>query len=416
MVDVVNEGGKKLRWSRMYPELGTGPVDAESCTSPEYFELEKEKIFKKVWWKVARAEELPRPGDYKVKRFHFADTSVIIIRGRDNKFRAFYNTCSHRGNTVISETAKDEFFRELTGHARGNAVTCRFHGWVYSSDGSLMFVPEEEYFPCFEKEKNGLTPVACDEWEGFVFINLDPKPRWPLAEFLGGFGHHYAGFPYEELTTSFHYWTVLNSNWKVCLDAFSEAYHVHTIHAGSFPGIFTSEIENVKIFGPHRTCCVCFATPPEMQPTAAIAQKIAQYSGLYRRQKTMLPPTVNPNKLENFSFEMGVIFPSLLLHLMEGSWFTHHFIPIAVDKTLWEGDLYIRSPQTNAERWSLEQWQVIQRNAWLEDTQTMEDTYRSLKSGGKKKINLHDHEVLIRHSYKAVDDWVHDRQHSVAAE
>lgn len=398
--------GKKARWARAFPELGAGPVDMTPCTDPAYFELEREKIFMKTWWKVARVEELPRPGDYKVKRIDFARTSAIIVRGRDNKIRAFYNVCCHRGNTVITETPG---FREFTGRAKGGAMACRFHGWVYDSQGKLIHVPEEEHILCFQKEDHGLTPIACEEWNGFVFINLDPEPETSLEEFLGDYGDHFSNYPYEGTPVCFQYYTYLDANWKPCLDAFAEAYHVHTIHAGSFPNVFTSLVENAKIFGPHRTCSVMLADPGELTPSGAVANRIGVFNTLNKRGQTRLPPTLNPDRRENWCFELSVMFPSFLLHVLEGSWFTHHFWPIAVDKTLWEGHLYLPAATTHSERWALEQWQLLQRNAWLEDTATMEDTSRALMSGGKKEIYLHDEEVLIRHGYKVVDDWVHDR-------
>lgn len=36
------------RWHDRYPELGTGPLPIESYVSPEIFEREREKIFRKV--------------------------------------------------------------------------------------------------------------------------------------------------------------------------------------------------------------------------------------------------------------------------------------------------------------------------------------------------------------------------------
>jgi len=32
---------------KKYPELGTGPVPVESCISPEFYEIEREKVFMK---------------------------------------------------------------------------------------------------------------------------------------------------------------------------------------------------------------------------------------------------------------------------------------------------------------------------------------------------------------------------------
>ena len=92
------------RWARKYPELGQEPLPVAPYIDPAYYEKEKEKIFKKQWLYVALEREVPEVGSYKVRRLDLADTSVIIIRGKDKVIRAFHNACSHRGNTVVTET------------------------------------------------------------------------------------------------------------------------------------------------------------------------------------------------------------------------------------------------------------------------------------------------------------------------
>ena len=119
------------RWLEAYPELGSGPISTEPYISPEWYEKEKEKIFSKVWLCVGRANELPRPGDYKVKRIEAANTSVIVMRGKDGQIRAFHNMCAHRGNTVVTESGQETY-----GRNRAGVITCRFHGWVYADDGA----------------------------------------------------------------------------------------------------------------------------------------------------------------------------------------------------------------------------------------------------------------------------------------
>ena len=131
----------ELKWAKKYPELGTGPIPVESCISPEFYEIEREKVFMKTWLKVGRVEEIPNVGDYKVKKLAFAKTSVILIRGKDQKIRGFHNACSHRGNKVVVESGEETF-----GKSKAAVVTCRFHGWVYDAEGALVNVPEEEKF------------------------------------------------------------------------------------------------------------------------------------------------------------------------------------------------------------------------------------------------------------------------------
>ena len=79
-----NGSNSRMRWAQAFPELGTEPIPTERCLSPGYFALEREKIFKRIWLKVGRVEEIPNPRNYKVKRLEFANTSVILSarRGR----------------------------------------------------------------------------------------------------------------------------------------------------------------------------------------------------------------------------------------------------------------------------------------------------------------------------------------------
>ena len=88
-------------WTEHYPELGTGPVSFRDSTSPEFYELEREAIFKRAWLNVARVEELPRVGSYLTKEIEAARTSVIVVKGKDEQIRAFYNICRHRGNKLV---------------------------------------------------------------------------------------------------------------------------------------------------------------------------------------------------------------------------------------------------------------------------------------------------------------------------
>ncbi|NNL86476.1 MAG: Rieske 2Fe-2S domain-containing protein, partial [Myxococcales bacterium] len=89
------------RWTKKYPHVGTGPVSTEPCISPEFFELERERVFKRCWLNVGRVGDIPNPGDYFVQDVAVCNTSIVVVRGRDGEVRAFHNVCSHRGNKVV---------------------------------------------------------------------------------------------------------------------------------------------------------------------------------------------------------------------------------------------------------------------------------------------------------------------------
>ena len=96
--------------SERYPDIGTGEMSIEPYISEDFFELEREKIFKKMWLYVGRVERIPKAGDYFTQVIEAVRTkkegtspSFIICRDNNGEVRAFYNTCMHRGTTVCQE-------------------------------------------------------------------------------------------------------------------------------------------------------------------------------------------------------------------------------------------------------------------------------------------------------------------------
>src|SRR5213080_218074 len=88
-------------WTEHYPELGTGFVSYEDSISPEYYELERDAIFRRTWLNVGRVEQLPRKGSYFTKELDAARTSVIVVRDSAGEVRAYHNICRHRGNKLV---------------------------------------------------------------------------------------------------------------------------------------------------------------------------------------------------------------------------------------------------------------------------------------------------------------------------
>src|SRR5215510_12157673 len=87
-------------WTEHYPELGTGPVAYDDSISAEFYELEREAIFKRAWLNVGRVEQIPKSGSYFTKEIAVANAAVIIVREGGGEVRAFHNICRHRGNKL----------------------------------------------------------------------------------------------------------------------------------------------------------------------------------------------------------------------------------------------------------------------------------------------------------------------------
>ena len=142
-------------WTEHYPELGTGPVSFDDSVSPEFYELEREAIFKRAWLNVGRVEDIPKVGSYFTKEIQIAEASVIVVRGKDDAIRAFHNVCRHRGNKLVWSEHPGE---ESAGMCR--QFTCKYHGWRYDLEGALTFVQQDDEFFDLDKDTTGLVAGA----------------------------------------------------------------------------------------------------------------------------------------------------------------------------------------------------------------------------------------------------------------
>jgi phenylpropionate dioxygenase-like ring-hydroxylating dioxygenase large terminal subunit len=390
------------RWAALYKDLGTDPISAEPCRSSEYFALERERIFSRVWLNVGRADEIPRAGDYFVREIPIASASIVVARGDDGAIRAFHNVCSHRSNKV----SWDE-----SGNCR--RFTCNFHGWVFGLNGELRGVPDEAQFHELDKRANGLTLVALDEWQGFLFVNLDPKPQWTLAEYLGDLGQGLNGWPFGDRTTCYRYKVEVQANWKVAMNAFQESYHVPFVHRKSVPDSAAGpENPYAHLVGlalhPLHSVISIYSNPKTR--TNAIDDVVARHGPGYRKREVTLPSLprgVNPMKSNQWGFDIDTIFPNFMMLLWgNGMYTTYNFWPVAFNRTLFEIRLYNRNPQKAGEKFAHEYNRVVLRSAIAEDLATMERIQPMIESGAKRKFLLQDNEIAIRHHYKVVDQFV----------
>ncbi len=133
---------------------------------------------------------------------------------------AFQNACRHRGVRIAAGHGSCE-----------SGFTCPFHGWRYGRDGTNVGVPRRRSF----SEHNlvagdlDLTPVRCETWGGFAWINLDPDAP-TLRPSLEPFATSLDAWKVESLGTEWWYSCRLPANWKLAIEAFVEAYHVAQAH------------------------------------------------------------------------------------------------------------------------------------------------------------------------------------------
>jgi phenylpropionate dioxygenase-like ring-hydroxylating dioxygenase large terminal subunit len=210
-----------LRWQSS-ASFGQDDKPVDRYISREIHELEKERLWTKVWQMACRESELADVGDTQV--YDITDISILLVRTSPTEIKAFYNACLHRGRQL----------REHPGPV--TELRCPFHGYAWNLDGSLKHVPCQWDFPQVVPEEFRLPEVKVGTWGGFVFINMDPNAE-QLDSFLGDLPKHFERWPLEKRFKQAHVARVLPTNWKTVQEAFMEAYHVVATHPQLLPGI-----------------------------------------------------------------------------------------------------------------------------------------------------------------------------------
>lgn len=195
------------------------PLAPWTYRNVELFELEYEAMFLGRWQFVGHVSDVPGVGDYLT--CDLGRDNIIVIRGKDEKLRAFLNVCRHRAARVL----------EGTGHCKG-VIRCPYHGWTYRLDGSLMAIPQEENFPGLDRSQYGLQGIELDTFHGMLFVRIKGEGLSVAEQFAhtGRFFEAYGVADYVSLEPpETQVWDV---NWKVAWDNYLENYHIPIGHPG----------------------------------------------------------------------------------------------------------------------------------------------------------------------------------------
>ena len=202
----------------------TGALSRNIFVDEDVYQEELEKIFGRAWLMIGHTSLVPNLNDF----FHtyMGEDPVILTRDHHGKLHAFLNMCRHRGNRII---------RADDGNAK--SFMCTYHGWTYSSDGSLAHVPGEEqvYYNCLDKDELHLIEAKVDTYAGIVFATWDQEA--PTLEAYLGDARWYLDLSFNRrdggtIALGPQKW-IEPVNWKTPVDNCSDNYHVPVTHLSS---------------------------------------------------------------------------------------------------------------------------------------------------------------------------------------
>jgi Rieske 2Fe-2S family protein len=184
-----------------------------------HYQRELEVFWYGRWIAVAREEEIPAAGDWRVVRI--GTQSILILRAESGEIHAFHNTCRHRGSVLCTEE-KGSFPRRR--------IVCPYHAWTYDLAGRLVATPRRMETPEFRGQDYPLFALAAESWGGFVFVHLGGRNAPPLAVSLGDMPQRYQRYGFRDLRIGKRMVADVNANWKILAENFSECFHCPPVH------------------------------------------------------------------------------------------------------------------------------------------------------------------------------------------
>lgn len=302
------------------------PVDA--YTSQEWFDLEQKHIFSKTWQFAGFVEDVADPGDFISVQAGL--NNICVVKGRDNRLRAFHNMCRHRGTQLLRAVGKGK-----------KALACPYHDWTYDLEGKLISVPKRELeFPELEGELHecglNLHEASVDIFKGMLFVH--PEKNAPnIMGFFGEVEPYLGPHVVEELVELKEkgkegvpfYTKEIQANWKIIVENYIDQYHLAHLHEGTL-NMYDHANAKFGWVGPH------YWFFENLVPEYAKDVKNAS-----------LTPLISSVPEDKIGAYVPWLFPNIGLGETEGSWSTFHVTPLAPDRTL----VVIRSKTMNVSEW-----------------------------------------------------------------
>ncbi|HEV8042562.1 MAG TPA: aromatic ring-hydroxylating dioxygenase subunit alpha [Bryobacteraceae bacterium] len=279
-------------------------LPARYYTDPELFQQEVERFYFGSWICAGRTEQIREPGEYFLR--DVCGESIILTRDNDGALRAFYNVCRHRGTRMcVSSEGK------LAGR-----IQCPYHGWTYGLDGNLIGAPQMDPAD-FSRQDYPLHAVACDVWDGHIFLNLSP-PTASLADQLDDLPKKFAHWQMHDLRVHKRIVYDVRANWKLVTLNYNECLHCPLLHPA------------LNRLTDYLGAANEPAHPTYVGGSMGFRGDVETMSVDGKRRRDYLPGL---NEEERKKVCYYTIYPNFLLSLHPDYMMTHTLWPKAVDRT-----------------------------------------------------------------------------------
>ncbi|KAG1702712.1 Carnitine monooxygenase oxygenase subunit [Nymphon striatum] len=171
------------------------------------------------WHCVGRVDEVSENGDFFT--LQLLNEPLIIVRDQSG-IKALSNVCRHRG------------MRLAEGAGNTKRFVCRYHAWMYSTDGMLQRAARMKN-EGFDPKNCKLGEFHCEERFGFIYVCLSEAAP-DIDKELEGLGTLINSYEPENYRIVHSATEIWQTNWKCLVENFMEGYHLSVVHPETLHG------------------------------------------------------------------------------------------------------------------------------------------------------------------------------------
>jgi phenylpropionate dioxygenase-like ring-hydroxylating dioxygenase large terminal subunit len=224
---------------------GLQRLPTSSYTDPDIVERELNEFFLATPQCIGISGGLAEPRAFLTN--NDLGVPILATRDLDGRFKAFINSCRHRGVIVESEE-----------RGKKRRFTCPFHSWSYDTGGALVGLPKEDHFGNVDKSCLGLKPLPAEERHGLLFVHPDPNGVMDLDALIGPeLNDEFSSWNFDGLVPFMNDEYETAFNWKLAMDTFGETYHFASLHKNTLISSFHGNVQCYDEYGHNHRMLLC---------------------------------------------------------------------------------------------------------------------------------------------------------------
>lgn len=208
-------------------------LNPEHYTSQATFELERERLFGRLWTFVGFASMVAEKNRFFTRKV--AGVPVLVQR-TEAGIRAFLNQCPHRLSAI-----------QLDSHGK-RPLVCPYHAWSFGPEGELRGLPNPGLyqFTADERERICLKKLHLREVGTMLFVNLSEQPLALEEQFSPKLLRELEEVSLHLDTQVIYSCHTAHYNWKLNMENVKDYNHVPFVHPRSFLPAMATPVRSIS--------------------------------------------------------------------------------------------------------------------------------------------------------------------------